>query len=224
MREFWEQIKENIGVLIGAFGLKPRLSVEEYDRLEALYNADDCQGCVALIGNRFPLHKTRFKVVIHGPWKIRDRLRFTWVDDVFDFFWEKAEKARTSKHKRPIWPGMYHLDKEKNDGESIVVQMEMHFWAKRLPFEVFVALVAREVALMWLQEACSQKAELRMLNNPVYAEILAMIAGFDHAVWNGQYFGRYQFSALDLPDLRVIHEYLKEKRREAGIVSEWERS
>lgn len=223
MREYWEQIKENIGVLIGAFGLKPRLSAREYKELEALYNADDYQGCVALIGNRFLLHKTRLKVVIHRPWEIADRLRFTWVDAICDFFWEKAEKARTSKHRRPIWPGMYYLDKEKNDGESVVSHLEMRFWAKRLPFEVFVALVAREVASMWLQEACSQKAELRILNNPACAEILAMVAGFDYAVWNGQYFGRYQFSALDFPDLHAIHEYLKEKRREAGIVSEWER-
>lgn len=209
------EIKRNISLLIALFGLKPRLSKDDYDAMEERFLADDLSECVSLIKDRFRMPEVKINVCLLGLKKFRDLFRFTWFDGVFDFLWELAGGPPIQKFSRSVWRGSYCQDNEEKGAEVLVVDLEMHSWVKRMPFESFVAIVAREIASMWLEEAGQKQMWF-----PMYAEILAMLAGFTYAITAGRSSGRYEFSVLSYGDLLLINDYIEQQKPKSKMITE----
>ncbi|OGI25969.1 MAG: hypothetical protein A3J76_00520 [Candidatus Moranbacteria bacterium RBG_13_45_13] len=207
-------IRKSIGLLAEAFGLRPRLTKDEYDELRKHYDRRDYSSIIAVIKDRFGLSGFNIRTSYEKSKKFKDRFRLTWLDGIYDFFWQNSGKPKTRDFSSAICLISYHRDEDDPPDFKPYGQMKIWPWAKRLAFETTIFLVAVNIAWAWIYE-CEQARLFAQYR--VNAELLALIAGFDYAAEYGRTVGRYDFSFLNDADFREAEWILKEEREHQGI-------
>lgn len=211
-------IEKQLGLLMEAFGLRRRLTVEEYLELETCFHSGDFLACVNLVKARFDLQDFNIKIIHEKSKKFKDRFRLTWLDWIYNFFWQMNEKPKTQDFPNPICLISHHRDKEDPPDFVPYGTLKIRPWGKRLPLKTFIFLVAVGLAWTWIYE-CEQVRLFKQ--DHANAELLALIAGFGYAAEEGRSIGRYDFSLLDDHDFNRVTRILYKERERQGLIPDY---
>jgi hypothetical protein len=210
MDDLRQEFRDVIDVLIETFGLKPRLDGFESLEMKKLFEAGDLDGCVAMIKEHFNLPLLRVDI-FWEPARLRDLFRLTWLDELYCVWLESHGTPKTRCF--PMCADHFRHDRDASGAEILVIDLTMESWVKRLDFESFVFLVARNMAWTWLSET---NTKFKLPQRSENGEVLALIAGFDYFLSEGRTACRYDFGILGYDDLLFIGELINHRRQGLG--------